>query len=143
MLYVLYNMAYTAFAIPFGKLSDRIGRIKILIFGAFIFAVVCGSIILASSLIAFIFIFLLYGLVYAIMIGNQRAFVSDLSPNNMRATALGAFQTITGISSIIAGVLAGWLFDINSSLLFFYGLILSIGYIAVIISFRHSLKKVN
>jgi MFS family permease len=128
-LYVLYNISYTIFSIPFGKLSDRIGRKKVLIMGALLLSLVCSGFLVFSSLWIFMILFVLYGMVYASMIGTQRAFVSDLSPNNARATALGAFQTCTGIASIIAGILAGILFDINPSYLFVYGITLSLIYV--------------
>lgn len=128
-LYVLYNISYTIFAIPFGKLSDRVGRKKVLITGALLLTLVCSGFLLFSSLWIFMILFVLYGMVYASMIGTQRAFVSDLSPSRSRATALGAFQTLTGLASILAGILAGVLFDLNPNYLFVYGIVLSLSYV--------------
>jgi MFS family permease len=135
-LYVLYNISYTCFAVPFGRLSDRIGRKKILLMGSILFSIVCLGFLFAAQLSTFIILFILYGLVYAMMIGTQRAFVSDISDENLRATSLGAFQTLTGIASIVAGVISGILFDINTSYLFFYGFILSLLYASLLYFFR-------
>jgi MFS family permease len=140
-LYVLFNIFYTIFAIPFGKLSDKIGREKVLIMGSLIFSFVCFGFLFASNIVIFTILFALYGLVYAIMIGGQRAFVSDLTPDNLRATGLGAFQTIIGVASIFAGVLSGYLFDLNSSYLFLYGFILSLIYVFCFIFYSRTLKK--
>lgn len=136
ILYVIYNAAYTGFAIPFGKLSDRIGRIKVLIMGGIFFSILCLGFLFASKFYIFVLLFILYGLVYAIMISNQRALVSDLSPGSIRATSLGIFQTSIGIASILAGIVAGLLYDINSSYLFAYGLILGLVYVVCMFLFR-------
>jgi hypothetical protein len=37
--------------------------------------------------------FLLYGLAMALVEGNQRAFLADLAPQGLRASAQGALQT--------------------------------------------------
>lgn len=126
MLYVFFNFIYAVFAIPFGKLSDKIGRRKVIVAGYLLFGLVCLGFLFFSSLLAYIILFILYGLVYAMVVGNQRAFVSDNSPSRYRATALGIFQTIMGLCSIFAGVIAGLLFDINSNWVFIYGAVLSL-----------------
>jgi MFS family permease len=128
-LYVLYNISYTIFAIPFGKLSDKIGRKKVLMFGASLLAVVCLGFAFAKTFPLFVILFVLYGIVYATMIGNQRAFVSDLSQDKLRATALGTFQTIVGIGSILAGIISGVLYNLNPTYLFIYGAILAVIYV--------------
>lgn len=143
VLYILYNISYTLFAIPFGKLSDRVGRKQVLAFGGILLSLVCLGFVFASSILIFVFLFIFYGIVYAIMISNQRAFVSDLSPANLRATALGAFQTIIGVSSIISGVVAGVLYNLNNGYLFLYGAILSLIYVFALIFFVKEKSKLS
>ena len=126
MLYVLFNIFYALMAIPFGNLSDRIGRRKVIVSGYFLFSLVCLGFLLFNSVFAYIVLFILYGLVYALVVGNQSAFVSDLSSDETRATAIGFFQTVIGICAILSGVLAGLLYDISSNLVFIYGFSLSL-----------------
>ncbi len=119
-------------AIPFGTLSDRIGRRKVLIFGYFLFSVTCLGFAFFDSLAAFIVLFPLYGVVYAMIDGNQRAFVSDLSTEELRATALGSFHTVIGLVALPASVTAGILWQtINPDATFVYGSVIS--FIAVIL----------
>lgn len=127
LLYILFNLFYALFAVPFGNLSDRIGRRKVLILGFLLFSITSLGFAFSGSFISFIILFALYGIVYAIIDGNQRAFISDLSPEELRATALGAFHTIIGLLALPASLIAGLLWqNITPSATFIYGSIVSI-----------------
>ncbi|KAA0000091.1 MAG: MFS transporter [Thermoplasmata archaeon] len=126
LLYVLFNIFYALFAIPFGKLSDKIGRKKVIGFGYLLFSLTSLGFAFFNSLMAFIILFALYGIVYAIVDGNQRAYVSDLSPERLRATALGTFHTVIGLASLPSSLIAGFLWQINPSATFIYGAAISI-----------------
>ncbi len=126
LLYVLFNIFYAVFAIPFGSLSDKIGRKKVIIFGYFLFSLTSLGFALFNSLSAFIILFAFYGIVYAIIDGNQRAYVSDLSSEKLRATALGTFHTVMGLVTLPASLIAGFLWQINPNITFIYGSIISI-----------------
>ncbi len=125
VLYILFNIFYTAFAIPFGKLSDKFGKKIIIAFGYFIFGVVCLGFAWVGSLEAFVFLFALYGIAYAMIDGSQRAFISDMAPEKIRATALGAFHTSIGLASLPASLIAGGLWKISPNFSFGYGALLS------------------
>ena len=134
LLYILFNIFYALFAIPFGNLSDRIGRRKVLISGYLLFSLTSLGFAFFNSLIAFIVLFALYGMVYAIIDGNQRAFVSDLSSGELRATALGTFHAVIGLVALPASLIAGFLWqNISPGAVFIYGSTTSI--ISVILFF--------
>jgi MFS family permease len=126
LLYILFNFFYAVLAIPFGSLSDRIGREKVLTFGYLLFSVTCLGFAFSNSLAAFLLLFPLYGVVYAMIEGNQRAFVSDLATEEFRATALGTFHTLIGITAVPASVIAGVLWDITPMWTFLFGCAVSI-----------------
>ena len=141
LLYVLFNSFYALLAIPFGALSDRIGRRKVLIFGYFLFSVTCLGFALFDSLAAFIVLFPLYGVVYAMVDGNQRAFVSDLSTEELRATALGSFHMMIGLVALPASVTAGLLWQvIDPSATFIYGSVISFSAVILFLIFRDYFK---
>ena len=98
-----------------------------------------------NSLAAFIVLFALYGVVYAIVDGNQRAFVSDLSTEKLRATALGTFHTATGLVALPASLIAGFLWQITPTITFIYGSILSMASVLLFLIFKNHLKdwKIN
>ncbi|RLF48657.1 MAG: hypothetical protein DRN19_06330 [Thermoplasmata archaeon] len=91
-----------------------------------------------SSEYGLILLFLLYGLVYAIVDANQRAFVSDLSTEDIRATSLGLFHTTVGIIALPAGTIAGYLWtEFGYHFTFLYGFAASlIAAILLVIFFR-------
>jgi MFS family permease len=122
LLYVFFNIVYAIFAVPSGMLSDKIGRKKVLIMGYLVFAVMCIGFAFSSSLISLIILFGSYGVFYAMIEGNQRAFASDFAPENLRASGLGTFHTCIGIGALTGSVVAGILWTyMNPSAAFVFG----------------------
>jgi MFS family permease len=79
---------------------------------------------------------MLYGVFYAMIDGVQRAFVVDLAPSELKATALGAFHTVTGLAALPAGLIAGLLWDLCSpEATFIYGFVLSAIAVVLFMSF--------
>ena len=127
LLYVLFYIVYTLCAIPSGILSDKIGRKPVLIIGYSIFAMTSLGLIFTSDIYSILLLFIIYGAFYALIDGVQRAFVVDLAPKNLKATALGTFHTAIGLVALPGGYIAGLLWDkINPEATFLYGFLLAI-----------------
>lgn len=122
VLYTFFNAFDAAFSRQAGKWSDRVGRRKVIMVSYFLLAVTFAGFLYANSLILFLPLFSLYGLFKAFIDASQRSFVSDLSPVEKRASALGAFEAVTGLALIPGGLLAGWLWNLNPNFTFIYGL---------------------
>jgi MFS family permease len=110
-LYCLFNVVYAAFSIPIGILSDRIGRGRVLLLGYTLFGVTFLGFALLQSVAAFVIFFILYGLIYAIVKGTERAFVCDMAPEDIRGTAFGTLHTAIGLVALPAGMIAGLLWE--------------------------------
>jgi len=115
LLYVLFNLVYTLFSIPSGSWSDRVGRKKVLTLGYALFALVALGFALVSSTPVLVLLFALYGLVFAIVDGAERAFVSDLCHADIRGTGLGVYYGAVGVSALASGVVAGFLWQYLSA----------------------------
>ncbi|MBU2617314.1 MAG: MFS transporter, partial [Euryarchaeota archaeon] len=127
LLYVWFNIIYTTFSIPSSALSDRVGRKNVLTLGYSLFGVTCIGFALSPSLPSLIALFGLYGLVYALVDGNQRAFASDFVAEELRGTALGTFHAAIGLATLPASLIAGLLWDfVGSTAPFYYGCVLSL-----------------
>ncbi len=125
LLYALYQLSFTLFAVPAGILSDRIGRRAVLLAGYGLFTVLCLGFMYAPSLPSLLILFLLYGVNYALVEATERTMVSDLAPELERGTALGAYHMTTSLAALPAGLLAGLLWDLNPNYTFAAGALLS------------------
>lgn len=125
ILYIIFSIFYAFFVIPFGILSDKIGRKKVLLGGYILLFFVSLSFIYFSGLSFLVMAFAIYGLVYAITQSNQRAFAADLA-GKMKGTAIGTYHSIVGLAHIPAGLIAGYLWNINYSVMFAYISIMTI-----------------
>lgn len=136
LLYVLFNIFYASFSAPFGALSDKIGRKKVISSGYFLFFLTSAGFIFLDSTVSFIILFSMYGLTLALIDASQRAFVSDLSSGNQRAIALGTFHTIIGLAAFLSSLIAGLLWQINPVYTFIYGSIVSLVSVIVFIGWK-------
>jgi MFS family permease len=106
---VTMNVVYAASAYPFGRLSDRMSRRMLLALGAV--CLIAADIVLAiatAPLLVFAGV-ILWGLHMGATQGLLSTLVVDAAPDDLRGTALGMYNLITGIALLLASVLAGWL----------------------------------
>jgi len=144
LLYVLFYIVYTICIIPFGILSDKIGRKPILIMGYLVFAITSIGLIFTSNIYAILLFFVTYGIFYAMIDGVQRAFVVDLAPKHLKATSLGIFHAAIGLVALPGGFIAGLLWDkISPESTFAYGFALSIISMGLFIFVKDKTKIVN
>jgi MFS family permease len=108
-LYLISVIFYAAGAIPMGLLTDKIGRRRVIAAGYALFSLVSITFFYAKSFSLFVVLFALYGIVNAIVEGNQRALVADLTSEREKGTSLGAFHSTTGVFSLIGNLAAGFL----------------------------------
>ena len=129
LAYFAFNVVYAGLSTPAGVLSDRLGRRGVLIAGYVVFALVYLGFAVASGPAGRWMVpalFLTYGAYYALTEGIQRAFVVDLVPADLRATALGTFASATGLALLPASLVAGFLWDrVGPAAPFFYGAAMS------------------
>jgi MFS family permease len=111
LVFVWMNLIYAVTATPAGILSDRIGRVKLLSCGL-------GALFVADLALAFVpglgGVFAgvgLWGLHLGFSQGLLSALVADTAPEDLRGTAFGLFNLVSGVALLVASVLAGWLWQ--------------------------------
>jgi MFS family permease len=108
---VLMNLVYALAAYPAGVLSDRIDRHTILIAGL-VLLIVADIVLALSGGIAGVAIgVILWGLHMGLTQGLLATLVADTAPAELRGTAYGTFNLMTGIALLAASVIAGGLWD--------------------------------
>jgi len=111
LLYALFNVSFTLISIPVGKIGDRIGRRAVIISEYILYALMCLGFIFATTKVEIIGLFLVYGIFYAIDEGQTKAFISDITEEKNRASAIGLYNFISGLMYLPASLLAGWLWN--------------------------------
>ncbi len=112
---VLMNVVYALAAYPAGVLSDRVDRKTMLIAGLGL--LIAADVVLAySSTIGVAALGVaLWGLHMGVTQGLLATLVADTAPPELRGTAYGMFNLMTGLALLAASVIAGALWDTAGS----------------------------
>lgn len=111
LVMVAMNLVYAASAYPFGKLSDRMNHSTLLAAGLVV--LIAADLVLASgnhwtTMLAGVG---LWGIHMGMTQGLLATMVADTAPANLRGTAYGVFNLMSGLAMLIASGVAGWLWD--------------------------------
>jgi MFS family permease len=108
---VVMNVAYAFSAWPAGALSDRIGRFGVLSVGFALLLIADLMLALGGNIGVVLFGTALWGLHMGLTQGLLSALVADTAPPELRGTAFGMFNLVTGLAMLAASVIAGSLWD--------------------------------
>ena len=127
LLYFAYNLSASLLAIPFGRLSDRVGRKRLLTGGYLVFAGVYAGFAFGDTRGAFVLIFIVYGFYTAMTAGVERALIAEISPRELKGTMLGLHATLVGVGLLPASVIFGLLWTrLGPRVPFLFGAFLSL-----------------
>ncbi len=108
---VLMNVVYAASAYPAGILSDRFDRVTILVIGFVMLILADLALGLAPGLVGVAIGLVLWGLHMGLSQGALAALVADTAPPELRGTAYGVFNLLSGVALLAASLIAGELWD--------------------------------
>ncbi len=108
---ITFNLIYTIGSTPFGALSDRIGRRKVIIVGWLLYGLVYLGFAYAQTGVQVWVLYALYGLYYALTYGTMNAMIADIVKPEIIGTAYGTYNAVLGILNFPASVIAGILWQ--------------------------------
>lgn len=120
LVMVAMSLVYALSAYPFGELSDRVSHRSLLALGLVVLMV--ADLVLAvddhwSVILAGV---VLWGVHMGITQGLLARMVADTAPADLRGTAYGFFNLVSGIAMLFASVIAGFLWDQWGAAVTFY-----------------------
>ena len=141
-IYAAFNLVAALASYPAGKMSDRLGRRNILIISLIIYAVTYFGFAKTNNYLMIASLFIMYGTYEGIFRAVGRTMATDLVPEDLRATGVGIYATTIGLTSLVASIVAGQLWDkINPQAVFMYGSILAmVGAVALLILTKNKYK---
>jgi MFS family permease len=129
-------------ATPLGSLSDKWGRMPVMLMGYGSFALVYFGFAVATQVWQTWVLFLVYGIYAAATDGVSRAFVADMIPKTVRGTAMGWFNGMVGFSALPANLIGGWLWSVaGAPSTFIFGAWMSLFTLFLAIAWLPWLKK--
>jgi MFS family permease len=112
LVLVALNVAYAASAYPAGWLSDRTNRWAVIGVGAALLIaadlVLAGSASVAGAMLGIV----LWGLHMGFTQGLFAALVADAAPADLRGSAFGVFNLVSGVALLAASAAAGIIWDL-------------------------------
>jgi MFS family permease len=116
LLWALVSLTAALFSTPLSTLSDKLGRVRLIVGGWVVYSVfylllgLNGHPLLVWPLFAF------YGLFMAATEGAEKALVADMVPHEVLGTAYGWFNLAAGIMLLPASIIFGWLWQATNPL---------------------------
>lgn len=120
LVLIVMNLVFALSAYPFGRLSDRMSHTRLLFLGLAVLVVADLFLALGDSWQALLPGILLWGLHMGITQGLLSTMVASTAPAGLRGTAFGVFSLVGGVTTLIASVLAGLLWDSQGAAFPFY-----------------------
>ncbi len=138
LLYVGTNVAFLAFAIPLGRLADRIGRGRMFVAGhvALLAAYACTAIQTGGWTVTIACLVLL-GAFYAATDGVIAALAGQVSPPGATASGIASVQTVVALARLVSstgfGVLWFAVGRVDAMLIVAVGLAVAIPLVAIVL----------
>ena len=115
LVWVLLHVVKSAFSTPAGALSDRVGRRPLIVAGWGLYAAVYAGFAQATDPWHAWALFGVYGVVFGLTEGTEKALVADLVAPPRRGTAFGWYQATVGVAALPASIGFGVVWDAYGS----------------------------
>jgi len=143
-VYAFYNLVAALVSYPAGSLSDKFGRKPLLLISFIVFLITYLGFAVSSNIFLTGFLFVFYGLFQGRFRASGKSYATDFVPHSLRASGIGWYSTVVGLSGLIASIIAGGLWDkVSHTSVFVYGSVLSLIGIIFLVILVPNLKNVK
>ncbi|MBI1920797.1 MAG: MFS transporter [Geobacter sp.] len=111
LLWTFFHVVKMFSSMPFGALSDRIGRRSIISGGWVVYALAYAGFAMASTELHVWLLFALYGLFYGMTEGVEKALLVDIADHRERGAAFGWYNLATGLGALPASLIFGFVWQ--------------------------------
>ena len=111
LIYAVFNLIAALVSYPSGFMSDKFGRKNVLLTSFVVFIISLVGFATTHNFILIGILFALYGVYMGIFRAVGKAFAADFVPAELRASGVGWFNTVVGVSGLVSGLTAGLLYD--------------------------------
>jgi MFS family permease len=110
---VIMALAFSLSAYPVGVLSDRVNRLTLLAIGLLLLIVADLVLAFATGIVGVGIGVVFWGLHMGFTQGLLATLIADAAPAELRGTAFGVFNLMTGVALLVASLVAGALWDMT------------------------------
>jgi MFS family permease len=111
LLWAAHHVVKASLSTWGGGLSDRLGRRYVIVIGWVIYSLVYLGFALVTNAVAFVALFLIYGVHFALAEGSEKALVADLTPMHQQGTSFGLYYGVLGVGMLVASIAFGIVYD--------------------------------
>ncbi len=140
----LFNLVYAGVSVPFGILSDKIGRAPTLLIGWAVYVLTYFGFAYVPHPAMIWVLYALYGVYFGATWGVAKAFLADIVGQEFRGRAFGIYGTTIGVATFFASLIAGFLWDkFGAQAPFYFGAGMAALAALLLVSFSKKLKSVQ
>jgi MFS family permease len=128
LVYACFNLVAALVSPPAGALADHLGGPKWALLGCLlIFAIVYLGFALAANAALLALLFVGYGVYQGGYRALGKAYAADLVSPELRASGLGWYATVIGLTTFAASIIGGWLWtNVAPMATFLYGAVFAL-----------------
>lgn len=126
LLFVITALVFMAFAVPVGRLADRVGRAPVLLAGHALLLPVYGLLLLSPGFGGVLLALLVLGAYFAATDGVTTALAGAILPDRLQGTGIGLLITVTSLAKLGSSLAFGALWfalGLQSAVLVFAALL--------------------
>jgi len=128
LVYACFNLVAALISTPAGTLADSLGGPKWALFGCLLlFAAVYVGFALSVNAVMLALLFVGYGVYQGGYRALGKTYAARLVPPTLKASGLGWYATVIGLTGVVASSVGGWLWtQVSPEVTFLYGAALAL-----------------